>query len=154
MRKTKEREEKEEERKETKRKGIEEEKTKKKPKKEKIIEIKKVAEEWKIWNKEEEIVKSETEAKKLVLERFYKLIYVFSKKTSKRMPTRKLWDYVIDTKKGFIPRKEKVYSLLREEREEVQEFILEQLRKRYIRLLKSPQMAQVFFVEKKVLFGM
>jgi len=38
---------------------------------------------------------------------------------------------------------------LREEREEVQEFIKEQLRKEYIRLLKSPQIAPVFFVGKK-----
>jgi len=32
---------------------------------------------------------------------------------------------------------------------EVCEFIQEQLRKEYIRLLKSPQMASVFFVRKK-----
>jgi len=35
-------------------------------------------------------------------------------------------------KEGFVPRKEKVYPLLREEREEMQEFIQEQLRKGYI----------------------
>jgi len=41
------------------------------------------------------------------------------------MPTRKLWNYVINTKKGFVPRKGKVYPLSREEREEVYEFIAE-----------------------------
>ena len=46
-------------------------------------------------------------------------------------------------------KKRKVYLLLREEREEVYEFIKEQLRKEYIRSLKLPQMALVFFVEKK-----
>jgi len=46
-------------------------------------------------------------------------------------------------------RKGKVYLLLREEREEVHEFINEQLRKGYIRPLKSPQMALVFFIGKK-----
>ena len=46
--------------------------------------------------------------------------------------------------------KGKVYPLLRKEREEMQEFIQEQLRKEYIRLLKSSQIALVFFVEKKV----
>ena len=46
-------------------------------------------------------------------------------------------------------RKGKVYPLLRKEREEMQEFIQEQLRKEYIRLLKSSQIALVFFVEKK-----
>jgi len=42
-----------------------------------------------------------------------------------------------------------VYPLSREEREEVREFIKEQLRKGYIWPSKSPQMAPVFFVEKK-----
>jgi len=74
---------------------------------------------------------------------------VFGKKASKRMPMRKVWDHAIDMKKGFVPRKGKVYLLSREEREEVREFIKEQLRKRYIRSLKSPQTALVFFVEKK-----
>ena len=46
-------------------------------------------------------------------------------------------------------RKGKVYLLLREEREEVHEFINEQLRKGYIRPSKSPQMAPVFFIGKK-----
>ena len=42
-----------------------------------------------------------------------------------------------------------MYPLSREEREEVREFVKEQLRKGYIRLSKSPQMAPVFFVGKK-----
>ena len=91
----------------------------------------------------------EEEAKKLVPEKFHKWIKVFSKKQSERMPTRKIWDHAIDIKKGFMPRKEKVYLLSREEREEVREFINKQLRKGYIRLLKLPQTAPVFFIEKK-----
>ena len=39
---------------------------------------------------------------------------------------------MIDIKKGFVSRKEKVYPLSREEREEIREFIQEQLRKGYI----------------------
>jgi len=89
------------------------------------------------------------EAKKLVLERFYKWIWVFGKKVSERMPIRKLWDHTIEMREGFLPRKEKVYLLSREERKEVHEFIMEQLRKGYIRPLKLPQMAPVFFVGKK-----
>ena len=50
-----------------------EEKSKRKEqKKGKTIEIKKVAEEWKIWDEKEEAVKSEAEAKKLVPEKFHK----------------------------------------------------------------------------------
>jgi len=52
-------------------------------------------------------------------------------------------------KEGFVLRKRKVYPLSREEREEVHKFINEQWRKEYIMLLKSSQMALVFFVEKK-----
>jgi len=78
-----------------------------------------VAEEWKIWNEEKEAAKSEAEAKRLVLEKFHKWIQVFSKKQSERIPIRKIWDHRINMKEGFIPRKGKVYPLLREEREEV-----------------------------------
>ena len=48
-----------------------------------------------------------------------------------------------------MPRKGKEYLLSKEEREEVHEFISEQLRKKYIRPSKSPQTAPVFFVDKK-----
>jgi len=65
------------------------------------------------------------------------------------MLTRKIWDHAIDMKEGFVPRKGKVYPLSREEREEVCEFIQEQLRKGYIRPSKSPQIVPVFFVGKK-----
>ena len=65
------------------------------------------------------------------------------------MPTRKVWDYAIDVKEGFVPRKGKVYPLSRGEREEIREFIKEQLRKRYILLSKSLQIVPVFFVGKK-----
>ena len=127
----------------------EEKNKKKKQKKGKTVEVKRVAEEWEIWDEEEEAVRSEEEAKKLVLEKFYRWIKIFGKKQLERMPTRKLWDHAIDVKKGFMPRKGKVYPLSREEREEVREFVKEQLRKGYIQLSKSPQMAPVFFVGKK-----
>jgi len=112
-------------------------------------EVKKVAEEWEIWDEEEEAARLEVEAKELVPEKFHKWIKVFGKKQSERMPMRKVWDHVIDVKKGFVPRKGKVYPLSREEREEVREFIWEQLRKGYIWPLKSPQTALMFFVGKK-----
>ena len=114
-----------------------------------MIEVKKVAEEWEIWDEEEEVAKLEAEAKKLVPDKFYKWIKVFGKKQSERMPTRKIWDHVINMKKGFVLRKGKVYLLSREEREKVCKFINEQLRKEYIRSSKLPQMAPMFFVGKK-----
>jgi len=65
------------------------------------------------------------------------------------MPTRKIWDHAIDLKKTFKPQKERIYSLSRNEREKVQSFVDDQLRKGYIRLSKSPQKSPVFFVSKK-----
>jgi len=111
--------------------------------------MKKVAEEWEIWDEEEKAAKSEMEAKNLVPEKFHKWIKVFGKKQSERMLTKKVWNHAIDVKKEFVPRKRKVYLLSREEMEEVREFVKEQLRKGYIRPSKSPQTAPVFFVEKK-----
>ena len=98
---------------------------KKKEKKPRKMEVQKIVEEWEIWNEKKEEVKSEAEARKLVLERFYKWIHEFGKKMSEQMPTRNLWDHAIDMKKGFVPRKGKMYPLSREEREEVYEFISE-----------------------------
>ena len=91
-----------------------------------------MVEEWEIWNEEEETARLEEEAKRIVLEKFHPWIKVFWKKQSERIPTRKVWDHMIDMKEGFVPRKGKVYLLSREEREEVREFIKEQLRKGYI----------------------
>ena len=65
------------------------------------------------------------------------------------MPVQKTWDHAIELKEGFVPKKGKVYSLSREEREEVQAFIGDQLRKEYIQPSKSPQMSPVHFVAKK-----
>jgi len=113
------------------------------------MEIKKMVEEWKIWNKEEEVAKSEEKAKKFVPQRFHEWIYIFRKKASKRMLMKKVWNHAIEIKKGFIPRKGKVYLLSREERRKMCEFIEKQLRKEYIRLLKLPQTASVFFIGKK-----
>ena len=50
----------------------EEKEKKKKQKKGKMVEVRKVAEEWEIWDEEEEAAKSEAEAKKLVPEKFHK----------------------------------------------------------------------------------
>jgi len=80
---------------------------------------------------------------------FHKYLKVFEKKDLERMPTRKAWDHAIDLREGFVPKKGKIYLLSRVEREEVQEFVKDQLRKEYIRPLKSPQTSLVFFVPKK-----
>ena len=54
------------------------------------------------------------------------------------MPTKKVWDYIIEVNEEFVPRKRKVYLLSREEKGEVYKLIKEKLRKGYIRLSKLP----------------
>jgi len=70
--------------------------------------------------------------KRLVPKGFWKWKKVFGKKEVERIPMQKTWDHTIELKEGFSPKKRKVYLLLREEREEVQVFIEDQLRKGYI----------------------
>jgi len=52
------------------------------------------------------------------------------------MPTRKVWDHTIDLKEIFKPKKGRIYPLSKNKREEVQNFMEDQLRKGYIRLSK------------------
>ena len=74
---------------------------------------------------------------------------MFGKVESKRMPIRKIWDHTIDLKEMFKPQKGRIYLLSKNEREEVQAFMEDQLRKGYIRPSKLPQTSPVFFVGKK-----
>jgi len=99
-------------------------------------------------DKEEDLIELKT-VKEMASRWFYKYLKVFEKKESERMLTRKTWDYAIDLREGFVLKKEKIYSLSRVEREEVQEFVNDQLRKGYIRPSKSLQMLLMFFVPKK-----
>ena len=86
---------------------------------------------------------------KMAPRQFHRYLKIFEKKESERMLIRKAWDHAIDLREGFVPKKGKIYPLLRVEKEEVQEFVRDQLRKEYIRPSKSPQTSLVFFVLKK-----
>jgi len=98
------------------------------------------------WRREEEIEEDHRKIEKMVPGGFLKWRKVFGKVESERMPTRKVWDHTIDLKETFKPQKGNIYPLSKNEREEVQNFVEDQL---YIRPLKSPQMLPVFFVGKK-----
>jgi len=101
------------------------------------------------WGKEEEMEEDHRKIKKMVPKKFLKWRKVFGKVESERMPTRKTWDHAIDLKEMFKPQKGRIYPLSKNEKEEVQNFVEDQLRKDYIRPLKSPQTLLVFFVGKK-----
>ena len=72
----------------------------------------------------------------MVPKKFLKWRKVFGKIELERMLTRKVWDHAIDLKETFKLRKERIYPLSKNEREEVQNFVEDQLRKGYIRLSK------------------
>jgi len=101
------------------------------------------------WGREEEIEEDHRKIEEMVPKKFLKWRKVFEKVESERMLTRKIWDHAIDLKEMFKPWKGKIYPLFKNEREEVQNFIENQLRKGYIRPSKSPQTLPVFFVGKK-----
>ena len=100
--------------------------------------------------REKEVIVDYRKIKKMVLQKFLKQKKVFGKVESEKMLTRKVWDYAIDLKEMFKPKKGKIYPLSKNEKKEVQNFVEDQLKKRYIRLLKSPQILPVFFVSNVV----
>ena len=77
-------------------------------------------------NEEEDLIELRA-TEEMVPQRFHKYLKIFEKKDSERMPTRKAWNHAIDPREGFIPKKGKIYLLSRVEREEVQEFMKDQL---------------------------
>jgi len=93
--------------------------------------------------------KNKETLRRLVPRKFWKWRKVFEKRELERMLVQKTWNHAIELKEGFTPKKKKVYSLLREEEEEVQTFVEDQLRKGYIQPSKSPQTLPVHFVAKK-----
>jgi len=101
------------------------------------------------WGREEEIEEDHRKIEEMVPKKFLKWKKVFGKVELEKMPKRKIWDHTIDLKEMFKPRKGKIYPFSKNEREEVQNFVEDQLRKGYIRPSKSPQMSPVFFVGKK-----
>ena len=86
-----------------------------------------VAEKEEELDKEDMIVVRKIE--EMVPRQFHKYLKMFEKKESEKMPTRKAWDHAIDLREEFVPKKGKIYLLSRVEREEVQNFVKDQLRK-------------------------
>ena len=62
--------------------------------------------------KEEDLIEIRI-VKKIVSRRFYEYLKVFEKKKSERMLTRKIWDYAIDIREGFVPKKGEDISIVK-----------------------------------------
>jgi hypothetical protein len=74
---------------------------------------------------------------------------VFSQKASECMPTRKPYDHAIEIIPGNnLPKPAKLYPMLPHQKSLLDEWIIDELAKGYIRTSKSPTAALVFFVEK------
>jgi len=101
------------------------------------------------WGREEEMEANHRKVEKMVPKQFHAWLKVFGKVESERMPVRKAWDHAIDLNNNFKPSKARVYPLSRNEKEKVQKFVDEHLKKGHIRSSKSPQTSPVFFVGKK-----
>ena len=111
--------------------------------------VRQIIDNKKDWGREEKVKANYRKIEKMVLQKFLKQKKVFGKIKLERMPMRKIWDHAIDLKEMFKLQKERIYSLSRNKREEVQSFVDDQLKKGYIRLSKFPQTLLVFFVSKK-----
>ena len=85
------------------------------------------------WRREEVVEVDHRKIEKMVPQKFLRWKKVFGKVESKRILTRKIWDHAISLKEMFKSRKGRIYPLSKNEREEVQKFVEDQLRKRYIR---------------------
>jgi len=92
-----------------------------------------VVEDKENWGREEEVEADHKKIEEMVPQRFLKWRKVFGKMKSERIPRRKIWDHAIDLKETFKLQKGRIYPLFRDKREEVQNFINDQLRKGYIR---------------------
>jgi len=101
------------------------------------------------WGRDKKIEVDHKKIEEMVPKRFLKWRKVFGKVESERIPTRKIWDHAIDLKEIFKLQKGRIYPLSKNKREEVQNFVNDQLRKRYIRPSKSSQTSLVFFIGKK-----
>jgi len=97
---------------------------------------------------QEDLIEIRT-VEEMVSRKLHKYLKMFEKKELERILMRKTWDHVIDFREGFVLKKGKIYPLSKIKREEVQEFVKDQLRKEYIQLLKLPQTLLVFFIPKK-----
>ena len=106
---------------------LKEEKRGKKEKRVAILEEKKIvrwaADNKENWGREEEVEVDYRKIKEMVPQKFLKWGKVFGKVELERMLTRKIRDHTIDLKETFKPRKERIYPLSKNEKEEVQNFI-------------------------------
>jgi len=85
----------------------------------------------------------------LVPTQYRSFAHVFDEDASKRLPKRRPWDHAIDLKPGEEPYAGKAYPIDNKQREALNNFIDDNVKKGYIRPSNSPWAAPFFFVGKK-----
>ena len=104
---------------------------------------------WEDWDDDDDEVEEQV-WKQHVPEELWGNGKVFSLKKSERLPKRKAWDHGIEfINDAELPKASKPIPLPPMERNSLDDWIDEELRKGYIRKSKSPLAAPVFFVMKK-----
>ena len=63
----------------------------------------------------EELAEVNKPLREKVLKEFHEYLKVFSKEASERFPEHKSWDHKIETKPGYEPKAQKVFSLPQDE---------------------------------------
>ena len=78
---------------------------------------------------------------------------VFDKVAANRFPDRRPWDHAINLQPDFVPKKAHIYPLSLPEQEKLEEFVMENLEKGYIRpsksLLRYTKPVLVFSTERR-----
>ena len=88
--------------------------------------------------------------KEIVPEEYHEYEDVFTKKDFDELPPHRPWDHAIELLPGTEQRLDcKIYPLSRDEQEQLDEFLEEQLRTGRIRPSQSPMASPFFFVKKK-----
>ena len=86
----------------------------------------------------------------MVPEEYRRHVKVFSEQESERLPEHKPWDHAIDLLPGAPETmRTKIYPMSINEQAELDKFLAESLRKKYIQPSKSPIASPVFFIKKK-----
>ena len=74
------------------------------------------------WRKEKEIKVNYRKIEEIVPQKFLKWRKIFRKVELEKIPMRKIWNYAIDLKEMFKPKKGRIYPLSKNERKKSSEF--------------------------------
>lgn len=80
---------------------------------------------------------------------YHEFLPLFNGKVASEFPPERDCDHRIELKRGFIPKKARIYPITVAEDEALKEFIKENRKKGFIKPSKSPQASACFFVGKK-----